>query len=107
MNEFNIPPPMHFRNPLQEALQQMKGLQEELVGALGDVYAEQSAMRSLLGSLIATHPEPKRLAEAYLHHMDATADSIGAEQIERYREVSQRWRDVLLELANQQSERKP
>lgn len=102
MNEFNIPPPVLFRNPFLETLEEMKELQKSMVGAMADLYAQQSATRSLLGSLIATHPEPNQLAEAYLRHMDAMADAIPAEQIEKYRAAAQQWRDVLLECANQQ-----
>lgn len=97
MNEISIPPLPHFPNPLAE----IQELQKEMVGALGDLFAEQSAMRGVLESLAATHPEPKLVAEAYLQHMDSMAESIRPERIERYRAASQRWRDLLLACANQ------
>ncbi|EKD96595.1 MAG: hypothetical protein ACD_23C01388G0005 [uncultured bacterium] len=97
MNKINTPSPPQSQNPLVA----MQELQTEVVEALRDLFAEQEAMRGLLKALATTHPEPKRLAESYLMHMDSIAETVHPERIERYRTAAQQWRDLLLDCANQ------
>lgn len=97
MNDFNSPKPPQFPDPLKG----FQELQKELVEALGDLFAEQEAQRGVIEALAKSHPEPERLAEAYLAHMDLIAEHIRPEQIGKFRSAAQRWRDLLLQRTGQ------
>ena|GEM_PF-4174156 len=106
MNTPNMPPlTAHLQFSGQNVLKDMQEQQTAMVEALQDLFAEQSVMKGLISVLIATHPNPKLLAEAFLLYMDSIADSTRPERIEIYRAAAQKWMDVLMTRVNQQNQR--
>ncbi|MVT38486.1 hypothetical protein GO497_20960 [Acidovorax citrulli] len=73
-----------------------------MADALGDLFAEQAAMRGVLVALATSHPEPERLVEAYLEHMDLLVEHIDPKRIAKFRTAAQQWRDLLLHRTGQQ-----
>ena len=75
-------------------------LMKEMVELLRQQSAEISALRSVVGSLVATHQDREALQRKFLDAMDVMADSTHADRIDLYRGSHQLWLQMISQPAN-------
>lgn len=70
-------------------------LMKEMVELIKQQSAEISALRSVVGSLVATHQDREALQHKFLDAMDVMADSTPADRIDLYRRSHQLWLQLI------------
>lgn len=96
MKEFSTSIPPYLPNPLAE----IQAVQRELYDSVAGLSAQFLGMNTLLSSLVATHPDPKALAENFLDQMDRLGDLPRTAHDEKFFPVFQRWRDLVTAAAH-------
>lgn len=97
-------------DPISERLDRHDRLLEEMVrlhtenaALTADLTVQLTAARRLGYALIASHPDPRALANEFHHQMDLVADDIAPGRLDAYRDVMQSVSAAIMDAVNRRT----
>jgi hypothetical protein len=81
-------------------LEDMVRLHTENAALTADLTVQLTAARRLGYALIASHPDPRALANEFHHQMDLVADDIAPGRLDAYRDVMQTVNAAIMDAVN-------